>query len=139
MDHLVAMHVSQMKEGVAPEVEAAGLPHRFSQIHLFQDSNGRVSRALASVALIRDGLFPLVRTRDDENKYLDALETPDRENLRPWMELFANLQRAQLRKATALSENILSVGADIASILNGLLQTAPTSPEPREAEQRKVF
>lgn len=91
------------------------------------------------MALIRDGLFPLVRTRHDESSYLVALEATDREHLRPWMELFANLQRAQFRKATALSENILSVGADIASILSGLLQTAPTSPVPREAEQRKVF
>lgn len=139
MDRLVTMHLAHLEQGVAPEVEAAWLHHRFSQIHPFQDGNGRVSRALASMVLVREGLFPLVVTRDDKDKYLDALEAADRGNLKPLVDLFAALQRAQFRKATALSENILSAGADIASVMSGLMKAAEKSQETREAEQRKVF
>lgn len=139
MDRLVTMHLAHLEQGVAPEVEAAWLHHRFSQIHPFQDGNGRVSRALASMVLVREGLFPLVVTRDDKDKYLDALEAADRGNLKPLVDLFAALQRAQFRKATALSENILSAGADIASVMSGLMTAAEKSRETREAEQRKVF
>lgn len=139
MDRLVAIHWTHLEDGVAPEVEAAWLHHRFSQIHPFQDGNGRVCRALASLVLVRAGLFPLVVTRNDKDKYLDALETADKGDLKPLVNLFAALQRAQFRKATALSENILSTGADIASVMGSLMKAAEKSRATREQEQRKVF
>ena len=139
MDRLVEMHAKHLTEGVAPEVEAAWLHHRFSQIHPFQDGNGRVCRALASMVLVRAGLFPFVVTRDDKDKYLDALEAADKGSLRPLVDLLAALQRAQFRKATALSENILSAGAGVASALDNLLKVAGKSKISREREQKKVF
>lgn len=139
MDRLVAMHQVHLAAGVAPEVEAAWLHHRFSQIHPFQDGNGRVCRALASMVFVREGLFPLVVTRDDKDKYLDALEAADKGKLSALVDLFAALQRAQFRKATALSENILSAGVDVASIMGGLMKAAEKSRETREQELRKVF
>jgi len=139
MDRLVAMHSAHMADGVAPEVESAWLHHRFSQIHPFQDGNGRVARTLASLVLIRAGLFPLVVTRDDKEKYLNALEAADAGDLSALVTLFAALQRAQFRKATALSENILSAGADISSVMAGLMKAAEKTCEAREQEQMSVF
>lgn len=139
MDRLVAMHLDHVKDGVAPEVEAAWLHHRFSQIHPFQDGNGRVARAIASFVLLRAGLFPLVVTRDDKGKYLDALEAADKGDLKPLVALFAALQRTQFRRATAISENMLDAGTDVAAAMKGLLKVAEKSREDREKEQRKVF
>ncbi len=139
MDRLVSMHRDHLDAGVAPEVEAAWLHHRFSQIHPFQDGNGRVSRAIASMVLVRAGLFPLVVTRDDKAKYLDALKAADNGDLGPLVDLFAALQRSQFRKATALSENILTEGIDVASIMDGLMKAADRSRESRAQELRKVF
>ncbi|RYD31789.1 MAG: Fic family protein [Verrucomicrobiaceae bacterium] len=139
MDRLVAMHHAHLSEGVPPEVEAAWLHHRFSQIHPFQDGNGRVCRALASMVLMRAGLFPLIVTRDDKTQYLDALEAADKGGLKPLVNLFATLQRTQFRKATALSENIIAAGADIDSMMQSLMRTAEKSRESREQDQRRVF
>jgi len=139
MDRLVEFHLQHLADGVAPEVEAAWLHHRFSQIHPFQDGNGRVCRAIASMVLVRAGLFPLVVTRDDKDKYLDALEAADSGKLGPLVELFAALQRTQFRKATALSENMLTTTIDVASIMSGLMKTAEKSREAQEQELRKVF
>jgi len=139
MDRLVEMHNRHIAEGVAPEVEAAWLHHRFSQIHPFQDGNGRVCRAIASMVLVRAGLFPLVVTRDEKTKYLDALEAADNGNLAPLVELFALLQRAQFRKATALAENLLTPTIDVASIMNDLMKAADRSREEREQELKRVF
>ena len=51
MDRLVELHA---KHGnAAPEVEAAWLHHRFAQIHPFQDGNGRIARALATLIFIK--------------------------------------------------------------------------------------
>jgi hypothetical protein len=139
IDRLVALHLQHVEQGVSAEVEAAWLHHRFSQIHPFQDGNGRVARALASLVFVRARLFPLVITRDDKTRYLDGLEAADKGNLLPLVDFFAALQRTQFRKATALSENILAAGADIAAVMGSLLKTAAKTKETREREQRKVF
>ena len=64
------------------------------------------SDLLASLILVKDGLFPLVVTRDDKVRYLEALEEADRGDLRPLVDLFAKLQISQYRKATAISEGV---------------------------------
>ncbi|MDE3194864.1 MAG: Fic family protein [Acidobacteriota bacterium] len=74
MDALIAMHTEQTSRGVQPYVEAAWLHHAFTQIHPFQDGNGRVARALAALVLIRAGYFPFVVTRD-EREYCIWLES----------------------------------------------------------------
>ena len=65
MDRLIEIYSQQVLEELPSEVRAAWLHHRFTQIHPFQDGNGRVARALASLVLIQDGLFPLVVTRNE--------------------------------------------------------------------------
>ena len=60
MDRLVTLHNQHRNYGVSSEVQAAWLHHRFTQIHPFQDGNGRVARTIASLMLVKDGLFPLV-------------------------------------------------------------------------------
>ena len=59
MERLIELHEQHQTAGFAPEVEAAFLHHRFTQIHPFQDGNGRVARALASLVFIRAGLVTL--------------------------------------------------------------------------------
>lgn len=105
MDRLVEIHLKHMAAGVAPEVEAAWLHHRFTQIHPFQDGNGRVARALASLVLIRAGLFPLVVTRDDRVRYIDALEE-DRGELRPLVDLVVAIEKKSLVSALSIAEEL---------------------------------
>ena len=139
MDRLIDLHQKHLEDGVAPEVEAAWLHHRFSQIHPFQDGNGRVGRALASMVLIQAKLFSFIVTRDDKTKYLDALEAADRGDLSPFVKFIAALQRTQFRKATALSENILDEGAGVAAVMKGLLQVAAKNREAKQQQLDKVF
>ena len=108
MERLVSMHLEHTKKGVTPEIEAAWLHHRFAQIHPFQDGNGRVARALASLIFLRSGWFPLVINRDLRNEYIDALEEADKGNLAFLINLFAKIQKKAFVKALSLSENVLS-------------------------------
>ena len=64
IDRLIEMHLSHRE--VLPEIEAAWLHHRFTQIHPFQDGNGRVARSLASMVSIRAGLLPVLIRRQIE-------------------------------------------------------------------------
>jgi Fic family protein len=138
MDRLVAIHTQHVARSVPSEVQAAWLHHRFTQIHPFQDGNGRVARALASLVLVKDGLFPLVVTRDDKSKYLDALEAADNGDLKSLIDMIARLQIAQFRKATSISEAILAQD-DVQAALGGLLKAADKVAADKLKSLRGVF
>ncbi len=50
MEALLRMHAEHEAREIPVEIEAAWLHHRLTQIHPYQDGNGRVARALASAA-----------------------------------------------------------------------------------------
>ncbi len=105
MDRLLAMHREHDERGIPPEVEAAWLHHRFAQIHPFQDGNGRVARALATLVTIRAGWFPLVVTDAGRGDYIDALESADAGDLRPLVRLFSGLQRRAFEGAMDIARD----------------------------------
>ncbi len=113
LDRLIEMHLAHVDTGVAPEVEAAFLHHRFTQIHPFQDGNGRVARALATLVYIRAGWFPLSIHRDRKADYIDALESADAGDLAPLVRLFGSQARDALVRA-------LSVGDQAEQDLRGI-------------------
>lgn len=88
------------------EVKSAWLHHRFTQIHPFQDGNGRVARALASLVFLRDGLFPLVVRESDRQEYIGALETADGGELGPLVSFFARRQKEAILKALGLEQQV---------------------------------
>lgn len=125
MDQLVQMHSAHNASGVPPEVEAAWLHHRFTEIHPFADGNGRVARALASLVFIKAGWFPLIVKRDHRARYIEALEQADRGDLRPLVAMFVEAQRNALIQATnAAYEAMPITSADeaIAAVRDRLLQ-----------------
>jgi hypothetical protein len=103
MDRLITMHAEHEARGVPVEVEAAWLHHRFAQIHPYQDGNGRVARALASLVFLKPGWFPVVVTRDDRPRYIDALEVADEGDLRSLIALFVDVQKRALFQATQIA------------------------------------
>ena len=82
-----------------PLLLAAWLHHRFEQIHPFQDGNGRVGRAILTWHLVKNGFFPIVVSRDDRAKYIDALEKADDGELTPLINLFVLLQKNTILQA----------------------------------------
>ncbi|MCY4193985.1 MAG: Fic family protein, partial [bacterium] len=106
MDELVRLHLEHAEMEISPDISAAWLHHRFTQIHPFQDGNGRVARALASLVLIRAGWFPLVISRTNRGKYIDALEHADAGDIKPLVRLFITIQKDWFLKALSISKDI---------------------------------
>lgn len=104
MDRLLDMHMQHTD--VAPEVEAAWLHHRFSQIHPFQDGNGRIARALATLIFIKADWLPLVVRDTQRKRYIEALEEADNGNLRPLVGFFAALQRQEFINALGIVHDL---------------------------------
>ena len=117
MDRLLEMHRAHDAEGLAPDVSAAWLHHRFVQIHPFQDGNGRVARAIASLVLIRAGWFPLVVTRDDRNDYIAALERADGGDLPRLAGQIAEFQRKRFVRAASIVAEVGDKTHDLQQML----------------------
>jgi hypothetical protein len=123
-----------------PIIVASWLHHRFTQIHPYQDGNGRVGRALTSMVLLRSDLLPLVLDRDLRVEYIDALESADLGNLAPLSTIFARLERSAILQA-------LSVDADAelardrtltAAVISSLADKFAKRKELKIAELRHV-
>ena len=107
MDRMLLLHAGH--HDVAPEVEAAWLHHRFTQIHPFQDGNGRVARALATLVFIKAGCFPLVvrDIADERTRYMEALEGADHGDLSGLVAVLAAAQRRAFVQALGISSQVL--------------------------------
>jgi fido (protein-threonine AMPylation protein) len=123
-----------------PIIVAAWLHHRFTQIHPYQDGNGRVVRALTTLVFLRWKLLPLVIDRDLRVDYIEALETADAGDLTKLASLFARLERGAIMQA-------LSVDADkeishqrklTPAVIGSLAKKIARRTEARHAELRKV-
>ena len=132
MDRLIGLHQTHRTADVAPDVSAAWLHHRFTQIHPFQDGNGRVARAITSLVLISAGWFPLVVTRDDRSRYIEALGDADEGNLVPLANLIAKLQRKQFLRALSIAEEVQSQDQQLEQMLEAISDMFNGDPTPRE-------
>jgi len=83
-------------------VRTAFLHHAFTQIHPFQDGNGRIARLLASFVLIKGYLFPFSLERDDRDDYIEALEDADRGNYQKLVDVIADNQIKSIKEALNL-------------------------------------
>jgi len=111
VDRLIDWHSDHVRDGIAPEVAAAWLHHRLTQIHPFQDGNGRVSRCLAGLVFLKAGLFPLIVTRDDQGKYIETLELADAGDLGPLVSFFVDNQLLRFDQALNLASDVQAEGA----------------------------
>lgn len=103
MDNILAWLLEYESED--PVIVAAWFHHRFTQIHPYQDGNGRLARTLTTLILLRAELLLLVVDRDLRVEYITALEFADANDLTPLASLFARLERSAILQA-------LSVNAD---------------------------
>lgn len=135
MDRLIQLHTVHIEQQVPPEIESAWLHHRFTQIHPFQDGNGRVARCLANLVFIQAEWFPLVITRDDRAAYITASEEADQGDLSCLINLFTKSQKQSFIRSLGLSEQILSEAKRaqvvIASAVEKLKQTVSDSVRKR--------
>ncbi len=95
MRRLVVLFEELQANSTEADVNAAWLHHAFSQIHPFQDGNGRVARVLASFVLIKGGLAPLTVTLSMRNRYLTALEAADYNNCKLLLQFFESCMYRQ--------------------------------------------
>jgi len=108
MDNLLKWFIEYESED--PIIVAAWFHHRFTQIHPYQDGNGRLARVLTTLVLLRTKLLPLVIDRDLRMEYITALEQADVNDLSALAMLFARLERSTILQALSVDTDAAYAG-----------------------------
>lgn len=138
MDRLIELHAAHERNGVAVDVSAAWLHHRFAQIHPFADGNGRVARAITNIVFVKAGWFPLVIRNDDRVQYISALESADYGDLAPLVRLFGTVQRKAFVEALGLAETVRRDETDLDDIISAIGLELQASDQERESQYAVV-
>lgn len=63
---------------INPFVLSVMFHHKFEKIHPFSDGNGRTGRLIMNYILIKNNYPPIIITKKNRDKYLEALESADK-------------------------------------------------------------
>lgn len=102
IDKLIVIFNDLEKRKEKPVIISAWFHHAFTQIHPFQDGNGRVARLLASLIFIKHGFFPFTVKRNERKEYIDSLESADRGEPQELVTFFCNAQKRCIEEALNL-------------------------------------
>lgn len=92
MDRLLSLYEERTAVGTNSIIISAWFHHAFTQIHPFQDGNGRMARLLSSLIWIKAKLFPLTVKRLEKSTYIRALERADVGDPDPLVAFFSEAQ-----------------------------------------------
>ena len=101
IDRLLEIYKSY--DGKDPVIVAAWLHHRFTQIHPYQDGNGRLARVIVTMVLVQYDLLPVVLDRDIRTEYIASLERADSGDIDGLVRMFAGLERNAILQALSVN------------------------------------
>ncbi len=136
MDNLVKWYNEY--SGVNPLILSAWWHHRFTQIHPYQDGNGRVARATTNLVLVKGGFFPVVVTRDQRGPYIGALEKADVGDLEPLVRLFAAIEKTTILEALSIGPDIEPSKAVLEGVAEAIASKLKRRREDSELRLRRV-
>ena len=102
IDKLISVYIELEERDVKPVIISAWFHHAFTQIHPFQDGNGRLARLLASLILIRHGLFPFTVKGNEKKKYIDSLEDADKNEPQNIVDYFCEVEKRNIEEVLNL-------------------------------------
>lgn len=124
MEKLLSIYSDLEAKSVKPIILAAWFHHAFTQIHPFQDGNGRMARLLASLILIRHGLFPFTVKRNERAEYIKSLELADKNEPQSLVTFFCEVQRRNIYAVLNLKHDDHTIDKPFIQVLNIFKQKA---------------
>lgn len=137
MDKLIDIYNEKSRQEFNPIILSAWVHHAFTQIHPFQDGNGRIARLLSSLILIKNGLLPFTVKREDKPAYIKSLEKADDEEPQDLVSFFSIEQKKCIENALNFkTEKTYNSLSDLADVFNKKVERA-TSIQ-REKRQKEL-
>ena len=139
IDNLLYFYNEMQKERKSfhPLLTGAWLHHAFTQIHPFQDGNGRVVRALLTWHLVKENFLPVVISRDDREKHIESLESADSGDLNPFIDLIVQLEKRTVLEALGESEPAAQPGV-VDQVIDHIVEQIRRRNQERDDNLRSV-
>lgn len=95
------------KEGkLSPIIIAVLFHYKLVLIHPFLDGNGRISRLILNLILLKNGLFPVVIPNEKRKEYYESLIEADKGNLEPLVDYFSLLIKDKLEQYLCIANEL---------------------------------
>jgi prophage maintenance system killer protein len=95
------------KEGEISGIVIAIIFHyKIVSIHPFLDGNGRISRLILNLILLKNGFFPIAIPNEKRKEYYDSLVNADKGNLEPLVDYFAILIKDKLEQYLVIADEL---------------------------------
>ena len=137
IDNLLRFYNEMEQASYHPILTGAWLHHAFTQIHPFQDGNGRVVRALLTWHLVKENYLPIVVSRDDRADYIEKLELADGGDLNPFVDLMVQLEKRTILQALGEPESETRPGV-VAQVVDHIVERLQQQNQERAAQLRSV-
>ena len=140
IDNLLYFYNEMQKESDSfhPLLTGAWLHHAFTQIHPFQDGNGRVVRGLLTWHLIKEGYLPIVVSRDDRERYIETLELADGGDLNAFIDLVVQLEKRTILEALGKPVPSEPVPGVVDQVVESIVEQIRRRNREREEQLRSV-
>ncbi len=133
IENLINIYHDLELKKIHPIIIASWFHHAFTQIHPFQDGNGRMARLLTSLILIKHQLFPLNVLRIEKPDYIKALEQADRGLPNDLVRFFSKIQRRNIEFALNIQTKLDSL-KEVAEIFKEKVQVIATKQEEKRQQ-----
>lgn len=147
IDNLLRFYNEMQQETRHPILTGAWLHHAFTQIHPFQDGNGRVVRALLTWHLVKENYLPIVIYRDgseeyiqarsSREKYIQALELADGGDLYPFIDLIVQSEKRTILQALGEPDPAAHSGV-VSQVVDHIVEQLQRRNQEREVQLRSV-
>lgn len=91
---------------VSPIVIAILFHFKLVSIHPFTDGNGRISRLILNLILLKNGFFPIAIPNDKRREYYECLMKADGNELEPLVLYFAHLIKEKFEQFLTIAEEL---------------------------------
>ncbi len=157
VDNLLRFYNEMQQKSCHPILTGAWLHHAFTQIHPFQDGNGRVVRALLTWHLVKENYLPIVIYRDgyeeysqsrssreeytqslsSREKYIQALELADGGDLNPFIDLIVQSEKRTILQALGEPEPAAQPGV-VSQVVDHIVEQLQKRNQDQAAQLRSV-
>ena len=139
MEHLLTLNEELENQKIHPAIIAAWFHHCFSIIHPFQDGNGRMSRLLTSIILIKHNLLPFTVIREEKKRYIESLENADKGDFNSLVSFVCESQLNYIEIALNWEEKVEKNYQEVLTTLKSKLAFVKTRKKQIEENRERIF
>ncbi|MBO6662882.1 MAG: Fic family protein [Roseivirga sp.] len=97
-------------EHISPIVIAVLFHYKIVSIHPFLDGNGRISRLILNLILLKNGLFPITIPNEKRKEYYESLIDADNGKIETLVDYFSVLVKDKLNQFLAIADELKDIG-----------------------------